>query len=206
LERDLYELPEKHDFLAEDIPEEAKIIITNPPFSDKLKFLKKCYDSGRPFALLLPMQTLCHRATGELMMERGLRVIYISPSLKFKTKEGKVVGIPDVAWFIGNFGEDICPKGNHINFSVWVCERSYNRRRLVDLNQAGEVDTNDQEEEDEESEEEAEEELEEETEEDDLYVDVENAWTEENQTGFIHPDDPDYEYKTKIKSKILGCD
>jgi len=30
-------------------------IVTNPPYSLKEKFLRKCYELGKPFALLLPL-------------------------------------------------------------------------------------------------------------------------------------------------------
>jgi hypothetical protein len=151
LERDLYELPEKHDFLVEDIPNEVQLIITNPPFSDKLKFLMKCYNSGRPFALLSQLSTLGNRGTGTLMMERGVRVIYVCPKLNFKNRDGENFGIPDVAWFIGNFGEEICSKGHEIKFDVWFCPL---RKSLKDLNQSGEVNEDEQPSNDEEEDEE----------------------------------------------------
>lgn len=39
-------------------PEEWDIIVSNPPFSQKDKVLKRVYELGKPFALLLPIQSL----------------------------------------------------------------------------------------------------------------------------------------------------
>ena len=36
---------------------EFDCIITNPPFSLKQEFLQRCYEIGKPFALLLPLTT-----------------------------------------------------------------------------------------------------------------------------------------------------
>ena len=46
------------NFLTDEPPFEFDMIITNPPFSLKNEFLKKCYDYGKPFALLLPITAL----------------------------------------------------------------------------------------------------------------------------------------------------
>lgn len=39
-------------------PDEWDIIVSNPPFSKKDKVLKRVYELGKPFALLLPLQAL----------------------------------------------------------------------------------------------------------------------------------------------------
>jgi hypothetical protein len=60
--RDLYEAPEKHDYLVADDPE-YDILITNPPYAQhetlkkglKYLFLEKAIKSKKPFALLLPV-------------------------------------------------------------------------------------------------------------------------------------------------------
>eukprot|EP01041_Mallomonas_annulata_P018140 gene18140-36928_t len=48
--RDLYTMPEKHNFLDPlvEIPY-YDILITNPPFCSKYDFLQKAYDSKKPF-------------------------------------------------------------------------------------------------------------------------------------------------------------
>ena len=46
------------DFLDYELPYDYDMIITNPPFSIKDKIIKRCYDLGKPFALLLPLTAL----------------------------------------------------------------------------------------------------------------------------------------------------
>ena len=45
------------DFLKDDIPE-CDVILTNPPYSKKDKFIQRCYELNKPFALLLPVSSL----------------------------------------------------------------------------------------------------------------------------------------------------
>jgi 16S rRNA A1518/A1519 N6-dimethyltransferase RsmA/KsgA/DIM1 with predicted DNA glycosylase/AP lyase activity len=58
--RDLFTIEGQHDdFLsAETIHPKFDVIFTNPPYHLKSEFLAKCYELGKPFALLLPLQTL----------------------------------------------------------------------------------------------------------------------------------------------------
>ena len=46
------------DFLTDDVPVGVDVIITNPPYSKKDKFIKRCYQLKKPFALLLLLNTL----------------------------------------------------------------------------------------------------------------------------------------------------
>lgn len=46
------------DFLTDKPSFEFDIIVTNPPYSLKDKFLNKCYEYNKPFALLLPLTAL----------------------------------------------------------------------------------------------------------------------------------------------------
>lgn len=39
-------------------PELFDCIVTNPPFSSKFEWLERCYQLQKPFALLLPVETL----------------------------------------------------------------------------------------------------------------------------------------------------
>ena len=57
-----YEVIKTHkrdfDFLTDKPSFEFDMIITNPPYSLKDKFIEKCYSYNKPFALLLPITTL----------------------------------------------------------------------------------------------------------------------------------------------------
>lgn len=51
-------IKEELDFLTTEPFDDYDIIITNPPFSKKDKILKRLYELGKPFAVLLPLPTL----------------------------------------------------------------------------------------------------------------------------------------------------
>lgn len=44
------------DFLTADVPDGVSWVITNPPFSLSEKFIRRCIEIGKPFALLLKSQ------------------------------------------------------------------------------------------------------------------------------------------------------
>jgi hypothetical protein len=46
------------DFLECSVEGAWDIIVTNPPFSKKTAFLRRCIEYGKPFALLLPLTAL----------------------------------------------------------------------------------------------------------------------------------------------------
>src|SRR4051812_28833570 len=52
------------DFLNDVILEKVDAIITNPPYSKKDKFIKKCYELNLPFALLLPVSSIQGQTRG----------------------------------------------------------------------------------------------------------------------------------------------
>ena len=53
----------------------ADCIITNPPFSIKQKFLQRCYELRKPFALLLPLTTFETKKRQYLFKKYGLEVM-----------------------------------------------------------------------------------------------------------------------------------
>ena len=82
------------DFLSWK-PEEFDCIITNPPFSLKQKFLERCYELGKPFALLLPLTTFETKKRQELFKKHGVQVIFFDKRINFETPSGKGGG----SWF-----------------------------------------------------------------------------------------------------------
>lgn len=70
-------------------PEKFECIITNPPFSIKQKFLERCYQLGKPFALLLPLTTFETYKRQTLFKKYGLQVIFFDKRIKFETPSGK---------------------------------------------------------------------------------------------------------------------
>lgn len=76
-------------------PECYDIQITNPPYSIKDKWLERCYDLGKPFALLLPISALHSRFRCNLYRKYGVQLIIPPKRINFVTPSGRGSG----AWF-----------------------------------------------------------------------------------------------------------
>jgi len=87
------------DFLEDELPE-FDILVTNPPYSNRDKFLKKCYELNKPFALLLPVATLQGNKRGQWFMDKGLELLVLNQRVNFYDKGSS----PHfgVAWFCYN--------------------------------------------------------------------------------------------------------
>jgi hypothetical protein len=72
------------DFLTTEPSDKAYIIITNPPFSLKNEFIARCYELGRPFALLLPLAALESKER-QTQWKKGLQLILLDRRLHFET-------------------------------------------------------------------------------------------------------------------------
>lgn len=80
------------DFLKHKPNFDFDMILTNPPFSLKSKFIKKCYEYGKPFALLVPMTTLEGRERFDMFKKHGINVIVMNQRINYvRGKKG--------AWF-----------------------------------------------------------------------------------------------------------
>ena len=80
------------DFLKSNVIDGYDIIVTNPPYSLKTKFIKKCYDIGKPFALLLPLTALEGKERGALYDKYGIELLIPNKRINFitpKYKDGK---------------------------------------------------------------------------------------------------------------------
>ena len=83
-----------HDFLKWH-PKQYDCIITNPPYSIKEKFLERCYQLGKPFALLLPLTTFETAKRQSLFRKYGVQVIFFDKRINFVTPSGNGGG----SWF-----------------------------------------------------------------------------------------------------------
>ena len=87
-------------------PETWDCLITNPPYSIKYPWLERCYALGRPFALLLPVETLGAQRAQALFVEHGVQIILLDKRINFKMPnvgwEGSSAQFP-VAWFTWGF-------------------------------------------------------------------------------------------------------
>lgn len=81
-------------------PDRFSMVVTNPPYSIKHKFLARAYQLSRPFALLLPLTAFETRERQELFETYGIEVIFMDKRIKFITPSGgKSRPWFAVAWF-----------------------------------------------------------------------------------------------------------
>ena len=86
--------------------EQFDCIVTNPPYSKKYEFLKRCYEFNKPFALLMPLSTLEGKKRGELYAKYGIQLIIPNKRINFVTPSGKGSGVWfQTAWF--TYGLDL---------------------------------------------------------------------------------------------------
>ena len=71
------------DFLKDKAPFEFDMIITNPPYSLKDQFIKKCYEYGKPFALLLPITALEGKTRNALYQKNSIELIIFDKRINF---------------------------------------------------------------------------------------------------------------------------
>ena len=61
-------------------------IVSNPPFSKKDEILKKCYEMGISFALLLPQNSLQSKERTKMFIEKGLEYLGFDSRICFYTR------------------------------------------------------------------------------------------------------------------------
>lgn len=90
------------NFFEFEPDQEWDCIVTNPPFSLKYRWMERCYQLGKPFALLLPVETLGAKTAQEMFREHGIEVIFMDKRINFKMPnkgwDGGGAQFP-VAWF-----------------------------------------------------------------------------------------------------------
>lgn len=78
-------LGEEFDFMKYVPPANYDMIITNPPFSIKEKFLARCYALEKPFALLMPLTTFDSEERRLLFSRHGVEIVMPPKRLSFET-------------------------------------------------------------------------------------------------------------------------
>ncbi len=74
------------DFFDKPIPEEADIVVSNPPFSLKLRVFKKCIEEKKPFALLMNMMAINYQEIGSLFVDKNIQFIIPDKKVSFDGK------------------------------------------------------------------------------------------------------------------------
>lgn len=111
---DLYTIPEKPvDFLTSTIPE-CGFMIINPPYCLKFQFLERAFDSGIPFAMLLPTQILSTNSTSRLMNDRNdVAMLIPVPRPTFTKPDGSKLSL-ECVWILGNITSPVEGAGNYV--------------------------------------------------------------------------------------------
>lgn len=74
-----------HDFLTMDAPRPYDVIVTNPPFTVKDGVIARCYEIGKPWALLLPLTALEGQFRQYLYRKHGVQVLVMPKRVNFET-------------------------------------------------------------------------------------------------------------------------
>ena len=92
------------DFLNQDeLPDNnIEAIVTNPPYSIKDKFIKKCFEFDIPFALLMPLSALGGKARVNMYMEHGIEILVPDVRVNFIYDKDKKSNWFHTAWFCHN--------------------------------------------------------------------------------------------------------
>lgn len=78
------------NFLEYEPVEHWDCIVTNPPFTLKYEFIERCYELGKPFALLVPVEVLGAGKAQSLMKANGFEIMLLSRRIDFK--------MPNAGW------------------------------------------------------------------------------------------------------------
>lgn len=70
--------------------EDWDCLVTNPPFGIKYEWMERCYEFDKPFALLLPLETLGAKAAQTLFKRFGVEIVLMDKRVDFK--------MPDKGW------------------------------------------------------------------------------------------------------------
>lgn len=63
-------------------------IITNPPYQFKNQFLERCYELGKPFALLMPLTALETEKRQRLFRRYGIELVLMPKRINFEVPNG----------------------------------------------------------------------------------------------------------------------
>lgn len=76
------------DFLTWKPRRHFDAIVTNPPHRHATAFLRRCYELGKPFALLLPMFALERQERHALYREYGLQLLLFDRRIEYEPVDG----------------------------------------------------------------------------------------------------------------------
>lgn len=93
---------EDFDFLVDKPDFDFDMIITNPPYSLKDEFIKKCYEYKKPFCLLLPITSLEGIQRGNMFRENGIEIMVFDKRVEFIKDKGNWFNTSWFCWKVLN--------------------------------------------------------------------------------------------------------
>lgn len=97
------------DFFNYEPNEDYDIIVSNPPFSEKDKVLKRLYELNKPFAMLLPLSTLQGDKRSQLFYNNNIQLLCFDKRICFHDKNNLNKTIKGIPFATGYFCKDILP-------------------------------------------------------------------------------------------------
>ena len=108
-----YNVVHSHIFEGKDFfsyePTQYDIIVSNPPFSVKDKILKRLYELNKPFAILLPLNSL-QGNTRYKYFKQGIQLLSFDKRIGFYTPEHMNSPVEGTPFASAYFCKDILPK------------------------------------------------------------------------------------------------
>lgn len=110
------DIKDEHDFLSMDIGN-FSAVVTNPPHSNPLKyqFLERCYELGKPFALLIPVETIGAARAQRLFQKHGAEWIFLDKRVDFKMPNKGWAGTAWMPTFWTTWGLNV---GQPVSYAV----------------------------------------------------------------------------------------
>ena len=92
------ETGEGHDFLTYEPDFHFDIILDNPPFKGKAKYVKRAFEHRKPFALFLPLHSFGDNGIPKLFLEHGADPQMLIPDKRteFENQEKKGISFKTV--------------------------------------------------------------------------------------------------------------
>lgn len=94
-------------------PPEFDCILTNPPYSIKDDWIQRCYDLGKPWALLLPLTALGEQERVGMYKKYGIQILLPPGRINYETPSGEGSG----SWFYSAWFCHGLPLPEMINFA-----------------------------------------------------------------------------------------